>query len=102
MRSPVMVHLIFAFAIAVQVKDVHPVPKKDTRELEPSTRPFLELAPFKDIKNVTVSEYNVKAKDKTAYTIRVYRFTYPGNIDTERERWMKMFTEADGWRIRSK
>jgi hypothetical protein len=50
---------------------------------------------------VTVSEYKSDVKGVKS-VIRVFRFTYPGNLEKEAAKWRKTFVKADGWKVASK
>ena len=72
-------------------------PKTESRELDPGTRPYLEVPLFRRMRCVTVSMYTVRNGGKTERT-RVYRFTYRADIKAETAKWMKVLGAKDGWK----
>lgn len=71
--------------------------KFDSKELDPKTRPIIELPQFKDMKCVTVSSYRwTNEKTKKLEVTRVFRFTYKADFVAETEKWMKTYVKQ-GW-----
>ncbi|MCO5297742.1 MAG: hypothetical protein M9921_12875 [Fimbriimonadaceae bacterium] len=71
----------------------------NSKELDPKTRPFLELTPFKKLPCVTVSEYRIPPPDGDNHAVRVYRFTYPAKFEAEVKRWRQLFPSKEGWTV---
>jgi hypothetical protein len=69
--------------------------KFDSKELDPHTRPIVEIPQFKDMKCVTVSAYRMKnPKTKKLEVTRVFRFTYKADYTVEVANWSKTYSKG--------
>lgn len=71
-----------------------------SKDLDPKTRPYIELPIFKKLPCVSVSEYKSEAtKGKPFVYTRVYRFTFKGNVNDVANRLKTELTAKDGWKV---
>jgi hypothetical protein len=73
---------------------VRPGPAISWKELDRTAKPLLPLASFKHLPIISSSE---AVEKKGAPTIRIYRYTYRGDLDAEIARLKKIYKSGDGW-----
>ncbi|HXH60509.1 MAG TPA: hypothetical protein VNI20_04055 [Fimbriimonadaceae bacterium] len=71
------------------------------RSLDPSLRPLVELAPFRGMKYVSVSEYDSQLEGALNID-RVFRMTYRAHLEDEVKRLRGILPESDGWYLSGK
>jgi hypothetical protein len=71
----------------------------DGDDLSPNTKPVIPLAPFQRLSCVSVNEYkpHSKSNPEQLLYIRVFRYTGPGDMETESKNLEKVLTKKDGW-----
>ena len=73
--------------------------KFDSKELDPKTRPIVEVPRFKDLKCISVSAYRMNNPvTKKLEVTRVFRFTYQADFKAESENWGKTLVKQ-GWTL---
>lgn len=76
------------------------VPDPNSKNLDPKTRPYVELPLTKGRTFVSVSEHNLEdSKTKKKSTIRVYRFTYKAEYESEVKKWGRDYVKGAGWKL---
>lgn len=68
------------------------------QDLDPSTRPIVELDRFKDAEIISVTEYLTSFGGALAIN-RVHRLTYKADYEEEVALWREIFPESEGWRV---
>ena len=96
-----MIALAMLISLAQQKSSF--VPDKDTKDLDPKTRPYVEIQMFKNMKCVSINQYrSVDERTKKTIVNRVYRFTYKAVLADEAKRWQtNVFKKSDGWKVTS-
>jgi hypothetical protein len=86
MISPTWLYLAF---LAQQVP-----PPYSWKELDQSVKPLMPIAVFKHLPIISASEVLSK---KGGYPLRVFRYTYKADLDSEIRRLKTIFKKSDGW-----
>lgn len=91
--------MMLAVVLATQVGKTSE-PDEIQKLLPASTRPYIELAKFKNMKCVSVSEFRSRNSETKQLVIgRVYRFSYMADYATEWKQWAKEYVKKDGWTV---
>lgn len=83
-----------ALSLTLALGQVRPVPAISWKELDRTAKPVLPLASFKHLPIISASE---AVEKKGAPTIRIYRYTYRGDLATEIARLKKIYKSSEGW-----
>lgn len=90
---------MMAIALAMQVGKATE-PDELHKQLPATTRPLVELAKFKGMKCVSVSQFRYRNRGTKQLEIgRVFRFTYKADYATEWASWKSEFPKRDGWNM---